>query len=123
MNALKKTIYIHDISSIKHNHFSFKDVQGIIRDNPFVLKKAPDGSHYHFDEEELVAMSQYEKDLAPHDDSSKLSRKEYIEEMKKEFYHQIRSGNMDDLLIRLYKLKEGDIELKWGGPVDHVFKV
>ncbi|MBT2572328.1 hypothetical protein [Planococcus sp. ISL-110] len=120
---MKKTIFVHDISSIKHNHFSFKDNLGVIKDYPFVLKTAPDGSAYHFDKNDLVEMSHYEKDLAPHDDSSKLSRKGFINEMKKEFYHQIRSGNMDDILTHLYKLEGESIELKWGGHTDHDFKI
>ena len=123
MNTVKKTIFVHDISSIKHNYFSFKDKQGVIKDYPFVLKKAPDGSSYHFDKDDLAAMSKYERDLAPHDDDSQLSRTGYIKEMKREFYHQIRSGNMNDLLTRLYKLENGNVEVKWGGPVDHNFKI
>ncbi len=119
---VKKTIFVHEISSIKHNHFSFKNKKKeIIKDFPFVIKKVGKDS-YHFDEEDLVKLSKYEKDLAPHDDSDKLSRNEYIKEMKKEFYHQIRSGNMDELLTHLYKMESENIELKWGGPVDREFK-
>lgn len=119
---MKKTIFVHDISSIKHNHFSFKDESGIIKDYPFILKKAPDGSHYHFNQDDLELMSKHEKDLAPHDEKS-LSKKEYIAGMKKEFYHQIRAGNMDEILTSLYELEDGSIELKWGGAVSHKFKI
>lgn|GEM_PF-6480249 len=119
---MKKTIFVHDISSIKHNHFSFKDESGLIKDYPFVLKVAPGGSHYHFDKADLELMSKHEKDLAPHDEK-RTSKKEYIEEMKKEFYHQIRAGNMDEILISLYELKDESVELKWGGEVSHKFKI
>lgn len=43
--------------------------------------------------------------------------------MKKEFYHHIRSGNMDEILTRLYKLDPESVQLKWGGPVEHKFKI
>lgn len=123
VNAVKKPIFVNDISSIKHNHFTFKDELGVIKDYPFVIKKAPDGSSYHFDKDDLEEMSKYEKDLAPHDETDSLTKKEYIEKIKKEFYHHIRSGNMDDILSRLYNLESESVQLKWGGPVEHKFKV
>ncbi|MCH4826294.1 hypothetical protein [Planococcus halocryophilus] len=39
------------------------------------------------------------------------------------FYHQIRAGNMDEILISLYELKDESVELKWGGEVSHKFKI
>lgn len=75
VNAVKKTIFVNDISSIKHNHFSFKDDLGVIKADPFVIKKAPDGSPYHFDKDDLEEMSKYEKDLAPHDEKDSLTKK------------------------------------------------
>lgn len=114
---------VKDISSIKHNYFSFKNDVGVITDHPFVIKKAPDGSSYHFDKEDLENMSKYEIDLAPHKDEDSLSRKEYIQKMKREFYHQIRSGNMDSILSSLYKLEDEKLQLKWGGPVEPDFKI
>lgn len=120
---MKKTILVHDISSIKHNYFSFKNEDGVIRESPFVIKTAPDGSSYHFDKEDLETMSRYDNDLAPHDETEKLSKTEYIRNMKQEFYHQIRSGNMDSIIAGLYKLKEDDFELQWGGEVEHKFRI
>jgi len=123
VKALKKIIEVSGITSIKHNHFTFIGEKRLIESSPFVIKKAPDGSRYHFDKEDLEKMSEYEKDLAPHDEKDQMSRKEYIESMKKEFYHQIRSGNMDEILAKFYRLEEGSLELKWVGPIDPKFKI
>ncbi|SDH33652.1 hypothetical protein SAMN04487975_10457 [Planococcus glaciei] len=119
---VKKTIFVSDISSIKHNHFSFKNKKDVIKEYPFVVKTAPDGSSYHFDQEDLAAMSNYEKDLAPHDEKDRLTKTEYIGKMKQEFYHQIRSGNMDEILAFLYKMENKDFELKWEGMIKPKFK-
>ncbi|WP_282020221.1 hypothetical protein [Planomicrobium okeanokoites] len=120
---MKRTILVHDISSIKHNYFSFKNEEGVIKESPFVIKRAPDGSSYHFDKEDLEKMGQYDSDLAPHDEKEKISKAEYIRKMKQEFYHQIRSGNMDVILTKLYKLSGDEFELRWGVEVEHKFKI
>lgn len=118
MNAVKKTIFINKISSIKHNHFTFLgNSEVIITGYPFVIKKASDGTRYHFDKDDLEKMSKYEKDLVPHDDGDVLSRNDYIDKIKNEFKHHIRSGNMDVILSRLYGLEDEGVELKWTGPV------
>ncbi|WKA55562.1 hypothetical protein [Planococcus shixiaomingii] len=120
---MKKTIIVDDISSIKHNHFTLLSNKRIIKDHPFIIKKAPDGSSYHFDKEDLEKMSKYEKDLAPHEETDPLSKREYILKMKKEFYHLIRSGEMDTILSRLYELEDRTVQLKWAGPIEYKFKV
>ena len=120
---MKKTIFVTDISSIKHNHFSFKNNGDVILEKPFKIKKAPDGSRYHFDKNDLAIMSRFEKDLAPHDEKDSLSKTAYISKMKKEFYHLIRAGEMDTILSNLYGIEKDSIELKWDGPINHEFKI
>ncbi|CEG23773.1 hypothetical protein BN1080_02778 [Planococcus massiliensis] len=121
VKALKKVIEVSNITSIKHNHFAFKDRTKTIESPPFIVKRAPDGSGYHFDKEDLERMSAYERVLAPHDDRDQMTRTEYIQSMKQEFFHQIRSGNMNEVLTKLYNLEEGSLELKWVGPIDPEF--
>lgn len=118
VNSVKKKISVNKVSSIKHNHFTFLgNSEVIITDYPFVIKKASDGSRYHFDKYDLEKMSKFEKDFAPHSDADVLSRNEYIEKIKNEFKHHIRSGNMDDILSRLYGLEDEGVQLEWTGPV------
>jgi hypothetical protein len=123
---IMKTIWVQDISSISESIFSFKSKNGVIKEEPFRCKQKQEKnavSSYHFDKDDLVEINKYYNTIYPYNPSSKITKSQYIDNMKQQFYLLIKENQMPTLLSRLYKISVEDIEVKWDPKKEPKFKI
>jgi hypothetical protein len=121
-----KTILVQDISSISESIFSFKNKNGVIKEEPFRCKQKQEKnafSNYHFDKDDLIEINKYYKTIYPYNPSSKVTKSQYIDNMKQQFYLLIKDNQMPTLLSKIYKIPVEDLEVKWDPKKEPKFKI
>ncbi|MRH41187.1 hypothetical protein GH741_00685 [Aquibacillus halophilus] len=119
---MKELILIDDISSISESVFSFKYKGNVLKKEPFTYKKKreKDGeSPYHLDAADLAKVTKYFPQIFPYSKDRPygklkyLTKNQYIDLIKYEFYQLALDGKLTNLLECAHDQTYTKFDINW----------